>query len=175
MPDLRPTLEAGPSAQIRLWWSQDERLRLSLKIPARASFTIEASPRKVGWSLAPALNLDVAGIGTSAEWRLGAMAGPLFADRDYHQYFYGVESGTANVGRPAYVSRAGYSGAQLLLSFSRRYPTYWLGGYARHDWLDGAVFSDSPLIRKNSSWTAGVAFARIIGRSSRKVETADRD
>jgi hypothetical protein len=45
----------------------------------------------------------------------------------------------------------------------------------RHDWLNHAAFIDSPLVRQNSSWSAGVAIAWIIGRSSRLVETDERE
>jgi len=43
MPDLRSTLEVGPSLNVHLWRSADTRLKLDVRLPARAAFTIEAS------------------------------------------------------------------------------------------------------------------------------------
>ena len=45
MPDLRPTLEVGGSLNFHLWRSQDQRVRLDLRLPARAAITVEASPK----------------------------------------------------------------------------------------------------------------------------------
>jgi outer membrane scaffolding protein for murein synthesis (MipA/OmpV family) len=175
MPTLPATLEIGPSLQLLLWQSQQAVSKLSLRLPVRTVFTIEASPKSAGWFIAPNFNLDLAALGTSKQWKLGLVLGPLFADRRYHQFFYGVEPPYVTTVRPAYRARSGYSGSQLLISFSRRFPKYWIGGYARHDWLNGVAFSDSPLLRRNSSWSAGFAVARIIGQSSRTVETGEYD
>jgi outer membrane scaffolding protein for murein synthesis (MipA/OmpV family) len=175
MPALATTVEIGPSLELPLWRSMDERLRLELRVPTRASVAVGSSTRFVGWFIAPNVNLDIAGHGALERWNLGVMSGPLFADRRYHEYFYGVDPRFASAVRPAYAARGGYSGSQLLVSLTRRFPGYWVGGYARHDWLSHAAFIDSPLVRQNSSWSAGVAIAWIIGRSSRLVETDERE
>src|ERR1700739_3201441 len=60
MPDLRPTLEVGPSLDVHLWKSADTLLKLDLRLPARAAFTVEAAPSLVGVFLAPHVNLDIA-------------------------------------------------------------------------------------------------------------------
>jgi hypothetical protein len=174
MPTLQPAVEIGPSLEWHIWRAPDERLRLDLRLPLRMAFAV-GGDGMIGWFFAPNLNLDVAGSGTWDGWNLGLMTGPLFANRRYHEYFYGVRPEFATSARPAYVAPGGYSGSQVLVALSKRYTRYWLGGYLRHDLLMDAAFMDSPLVRRNSSWSAGVGIAWIIGRSSRLVEVDDRE
>lgn len=173
MPDLRPTVEVGPSLDLHLWKSEDRRLKLDLRLPARAALTVEASPRVIGVFLAPHLNLDIAQRRGDEGWKLGLLAGPLFASRRYDDYFYSVAPQYASPDRPAFEARGGYAGTQFLAALTRRYPRYWLGTYLRHDTLAGASFAASPLVRRESYWSGGFGVAWIIGRSSRVVESED--
>ena len=173
MPDLRPTLEVGPALTVHLWRSDDARRKLDLRVPARAAFTIEASPRFIGVFLAPHLNLDLAQFRGDDGWKLGLLAGPLFANRRYDDYFYSVAPQYASPGRPAFTAPGGYAGTQMLVALTRRYPGYWIGAYLRHDTLAGASFADSPLVRRDSYWTAGFGIAWLIRHSTRLVESED--
>jgi MipA family protein len=173
MPDLRSTLEIGPSLNAHLWRSADRRLKLDLQLPARAAFTVEASPRAIGWFCAPHLNLDVAQHAGPGGWKLGLLMGPLFAERRYDDYFYSVAPQYAAPGRPAYAAPGGYAGTQLLVSLTRRYPTWWVGAYLRHDTLGGASFEASPLVKRDSYWAGGIGFAWMIAGSRRLVESTD--
>ena len=60
MPDLRPTVEIGPSLELHLLRSDDARIKFDLRMPLRAAFTVEAAPRMIGWTFTPRFNLDVA-------------------------------------------------------------------------------------------------------------------
>jgi MipA family protein len=173
MPDLRPTVEVGPSLDVHLWKSEDRRLKLDLRLPARAALTVEASPRVIGVFVAPHLNLDIAQRRGDEGWKLGLLAGPLFASRRYDDYFYSVAPQYASPDRPAFEAHGGYAGTQFLAALTRRYPRYWLGTYLRHDTLAGASFAASPLVRRESYWSGGFGVAWIIGRSSRVVESED--
>ena len=172
MPNLRPTLEVGPSLDLHLWRSPDRRTRLDLRLPARTALTIESAPHAIGWFFAPRVNLDLIDVGGHAGWSVGLLAGPLYASRRYHEYFYGVAPQFATSDRPAYEARGGYSGAQALASVSKRFPGYWVGAFVRYDVLRGAVFVPSPLVRTNGYWAAGVGIAWMIGQSSRMVDGA---
>jgi MipA family protein len=173
MPDLRPTLEIGPSLNAHLWRSADRRLALDLQLPARAAFTLEARPRGIGGFYAPHLNLDVAQYAGPRGWKLGILAGPLFAERRYNDYFYSVAPQYALPDRPAYAAPGGYAGTQTLLSLTRRYPAYWVGAYLRHDTLSGASFEASPLVKRDSYWSGGIGFTWMIASSKRLVESAE--
>jgi len=170
MPDLRPTVELGPALDTRLWRSADERVKFDFLVSARAAFSVEASPRMVGWLFDPHLNLDIAEPFGATGWKLGFLTGPLYADRRYHQYFYGVAPQYATAERPAYDAKGGYAGTQFLTSLTKRFPSYWVGGYVRYDTLSGAAFAGSPLVKENSYWSAGVAVAWIVKQSTHLVE-----
>ena len=173
MPDLRSTVEIGPSLNAHLWRSEDARAKLDLRLPARAAFTVEAHPRGIGWFYTPYLSLDLAQYAAPTGWKLGLLAGPLFAQRRYDDYFYGVAPQYATPSRPAYEAPGGYAGTQALVSLTRRFPDHWIGAYLRHDSLGGAAFAASPLVKRDSYWSGGLAYVWMIGRSQRLVESDD--
>jgi MipA family protein len=173
MPELRSTVEIGPQLDVHLWRSDDRRVRLDLRLPVRSAFTVQAEPRLVGTFVAPNLSLDIGQSPGSEGWKLGLLAGPLFADHRYDGYFYSVAPQFAIAGRPAFDAPAGYAGAQMLVALTRRYPNWWIGAYVRHDTLAGASFAASPLVKSDSYWSGGVGIAWIIGRSSQLVESEE--
>jgi len=174
MPDLRSTVELGPSLDLHLWKSADEKLQFDVRLPLRGVFTLQAPPHSVGALFAPNASIDVRDIAGLQGWYLGALAGPLFADRRYHDYFYTVAPQFATVERPAYQAQAGYSGAEILVALTKRYPSYWEGAYLRHDTLAGAVFESSPVVKRDSYWAAGAGFAWIIQQSKQLVDDTDQ-
>jgi MipA family protein len=172
MSDLKPMVEFGPSLDIHLWHGDGRRFKLDVRVPVRAAFTVESPPRDAGVSLSPTLNFDVADIG-GRPWQLGLLAGPIFATRRQHQYFYGVSGSDARPDRPAYDAGGGYAGLQFLVALSRRFEKAWFGAYARYDTLRGAAFEDSPLVRRPYYVSAGFAIAWIPLQSSRMIERDD--
>lgn len=169
MPDLKPTAEFGPELDATLWRSQDHGRSLKLRLPVRAAFTLERSPQAIGWVFSPNLNLDITDIPGATGWNLGLLAGPIYATRKQNEYFYGVAPQYATDGRPAYTASGGYSGTQFLASLSKRFDKTWVGAFVRYDNLNGAVFSDSPLVARHSFATAGIAVSWILGESSTRV------
>lgn len=171
MPDLDATLEIGPSLNFLLTRSEDRKTRFELRLPVRGVLATDLSHVDfVGWVFQPNLNVDVKDAFGHAGWNLGLLAGPMFADRRYHQYFYGVDPAFATSARPAYNASGGYAGTQLLVALSRRYRSFWVGGYARWDTLNNAVFADSPLVRTKHSFATGIAAAWILGESKVRVD-----
>ena len=173
MPDLKPTIELGPSLDLHLWQSADHTVKLDLIAPLRAPITLESSPQSIGWIFSPRIHLDVEDIGGAGGWKFGVGAGPAFADSKYHAYFYDVAPPDATPERPGYRSRGGYSGAYLLTSLSKRYPRYWIGAFLRYDMLSGAEFEDSPLVKRSTSVFGGVGVAWILGKSKRMVDVKE--
>jgi MipA family protein len=173
MPNLEPTIELGPALLWHLWRRSDERLRLDVHLPLREAFTVTSHPSSIGAVFAPSLNLDYRGAGHLTGWNFGVLAGPLYAQRHYHEYFYGVAPAYATPTRPAYEAAGGYAGSQLLFATSKRFTNYWVGAYVRHDWLSGAVFEASPLVQQRSYWAGGVGFVWMIRASSTMVEGHD--
>lgn len=173
MSSLRPVAEFGPTADFALWRSADRNTSLAFRVPLRAGFTIESSPRHIGWLLAPNLILRTRDPLGLRGWGLGVQGGPQFADGRWHDYYYGVRADEATPVRSAYDASGGYSGMQVTTTLYRRYPRYWVGGYIRYDNLAGAAFRDSPLVRKEQGVTAGFAVTWIFGASSKSVQAQD--
>jgi outer membrane scaffolding protein for murein synthesis (MipA/OmpV family) len=171
MPSLPATVELGPALELHLWRSEPRRAHLDLRLPTTVAMTLQSTPRVAGWTFAPRLNLDLADVGGHVGWNLGLLFGPLYGDRRYHDYFYGVTPQYATTARPAYQARAGYAGAQTLIALSKRFPGYWIGAFVRYDTLSGAVFAHSPLLRRQSYWMGGIGIAWMISHSSHNVVT----
>lgn len=170
MPDLHPSLELGPSAEIALWRSSEGRSLLELRLPLRAAFSLESSPEHVGWVFTPNLNLDLPGRGAAARWNFGLLTGPVYGSRRQHEYYYGVAPQFATAARPAYAARAGYGGWQFLASASRRFRDFWVGAFVRADTLSGAVFEASPLVKRDTYVAVGAGIAWILGVSRERVQ-----
>jgi MipA family protein len=173
MPDLQPTLEIGPSLDLNLWRTPDRRTRLDLRLPVRTAVTVKDGMRDIGWVFSPRLNLDITDVAGLAGWNMGLLAGPMVGSERNHEYFYSVAPQYATPDRPAFDAKGGYAGSQFLMSMSKRYPKYWLGAFARWDSLKGAAFDDSPLVRRDHYFAAGVGIAWILGESSTRVEAVE--
>lgn len=168
MRDLAPTVEVGP----KLGWTLYQRgpWKFQAQVPVRAAFTLERSPRSVGWLSTPHLNLDYR---LRAGWNLGLRGGLIFGDRRYHGYYYEVRPEDALPDRPVYRPGAGYGGQQYYVALSRRFPRHWVGFFASHDTVRGAKFESSPLVRSRSTYAVGIAFSWVFATSSQQVLVED--
>lgn len=173
MPDLKGTFEIGPEMDVTFWRSENRARFVKLLLPLRSAVTLEGSPRDIGWVFHPKLNIDITDLPGLPGWNLGTLAGPLFGDQRQHAYYYTVAPQYATAARPAYEAKSGYAGMQYLLALSKRFPSYWVGGFVRYDNLSGAVFENSPLVRQNDYVAAGFAITWILGESSRRVQVND--
>ena len=171
MPNLPGTFEIGPNVNYTLFASVEQKLKLDLRLPLRAAITVQRSPKAVGATFSPNLNLDLGDV--AGGWNLGLLAGPLFSDRKYNQQYYGVDAAYATPQRAAYSARGGYAGWNALAATSRRYGNMWLGAFVRYDKLRGAVFEDSPLVRRTSSVTVGFGVSWVLTTSSELVSSQD--
>lgn len=173
MPDLDPAVELGPTVNVRLWRSADRKARLEMRLPVRTAITVSSSPQQIGWLFSPNLLLDIRDPAGLAGWNLGVQAGPYFQDREYNAYFYSVRPAEATAVRPAYAAGGGYSGSQAMLTLSRRFPRWWVGGFVRYDTLAGAEIEDSPLVRRSDAVSAGLAVSWVFRESATRVEASE--
>jgi outer membrane protein len=174
MPDLDPSAEIGPALNITLARSHDGKFKLDLRLPVRAVVASDFSHvNHVGWITQPNLSVDVVDPFGFSGWKLGLVAGPLFADRRYHNYFYGVADAFVTPERPAYEAPGGYSGSQFITALSKRYPNFWVGGFLKWDTLHGAVFENSPLVKRKEFFTGGFAVSWIFNESKTLVDVKD--
>lgn len=166
MPDIDPSIEAGPSLHVFLTHNGTRDRAWSLRLPLRAVAATNLSHvQRIGWVFSPSLDYDAKDI--AGGWSVGTAIGPLYASEDYHDYYYEVQPAFATATRPAYNARAGYSGSRVTFAVSRRFSGFWIGAFARYDNLSGAVFADSPLVKKHDSFMAGIGIAWILAESKR--------
>ena len=171
MPDLDATLEIGPSLNIALYRSGNGMESLEVRLPVRTVFSSDFSHvRQAGWVFQPNLSLDFKNALGSRGWNLGLQGSLIYTDRRYNRYFYAVDPIFATADRPAFDPSGGYGGLNLLAAVSKRFPSFWVGGFAKWDSVGGAVFADSPLVKTRSNLSGGLAIAWILGASSAKVE-----
>lgn len=159
MQDLDATVELGPSLELRLQSNADSSLWLEL--PLRFAFTMASNIDPIGTTFHPRLAWRWPAK-DKYNWKLRVAGGPLYADAQYHGYFYNVDSSEVTAERAAYTAQTGYSGMRLDFTFSRRIEKWWLGGFIRHDDLKGSEIEDSPLVTERSSWTAGLSLAFVL-------------
>jgi outer membrane scaffolding protein for murein synthesis (MipA/OmpV family) len=175
MPDLKPSVEVGPSLDITAWRAADGLAKLDLRLPLRGAVTVESRSRFIGGQFFPNVNLDVRDPAGFPGWNLGVLAGPVFTDARYNRYYYEVPASHATASRPAYTPPGGgYAGMQFLVAVSKRFSRFWVGGFARYDTLRGAKFEDSPLVTSKNYFATGIGISWILGESSQRVPALER-
>lgn len=174
MPNLDPTLEIGPSLKVRLHRNRERGTNLHLTLPVRTVIATDFShTRNVGWTFEPRLDLDLRDTWLGEGWNVGVGVGPLFGDKRFHNYFFGVPAQFATAQRPAYVADSGYGGLRGLVAVSRKFPSFWFGAFVRGDTLAGSEMETSPLVRQKESYAAGFAVTWMLGESDRRVAVED--
>jgi outer membrane scaffolding protein for murein synthesis (MipA/OmpV family) len=172
LPPLKATLEIGPSVDFHLIRSDADRLRLDLRLPTRAVYTVAAPPEEIGWKFEPLLRLRVRDAFGAQGWKLEFSSGPMLANKKYDTYFYGIASRYATAYRPAYAPNGGYAGAQFGAGIGKRFPKLWFDASVHYEALGGANFAASPLVQRDYDWSVGLSFAWVIGKSARVVDVA---
>lgn len=160
MASLPPTFELGPKVELTL--ARGARWQLDLRLPVHAVVTVQRSPRWVGVTSSPFINLDVPWQG----WKFGALTGPVFNSRGVNAQTYEVSVADATPLRPAWAARGGYAGWRGLVAVSRQDGQFWWGAFVRVDSLSHTAMQDSPLLRSHSNVSAGLAMTWVFAQSS---------
>jgi outer membrane scaffolding protein for murein synthesis (MipA/OmpV family) len=170
MPDLDPTFELGPALRINLTDDKHNDYKLSLALPLRAFFSTDfSSVRREGWVFSPRLNLEKNDIIPQTGLNLGVSAGPMFTDSSYNAYFYTVDPAYATATRPAYSAGGGYGGSTITIGLSKAYKQFIFNAFVSADFLYGAVFEDSPLVKTKVSTMSGFSVSWIFLKSTKTV------
>lgn len=172
MPDLDPTFELGPALTIKLLESKKYKYKLDMSLPVRAFFSTDlSSVRHEGWVFSPRINFMKDDLIPRTGLNLGISAGPMFADSGYHDYYYTVEHQYAKSSRPEYSADAGYSGSTITVGLSKSYKQFIFNAFASADFLQGASFEDSPLVKRETSIMSGFSVSWIFLKSKKMVNT----
>jgi outer membrane scaffolding protein for murein synthesis (MipA/OmpV family) len=172
MPDLDPTFEIGPSLNIKLLENKQDRYKLNLVLPVRAVFSTDfSSVRREGWVVNPKLNFEKDDIIPDTGLNLGISAGPMFANSDYHSYYYTVEPVYATASRPSYSAGGGYSGSAITVGLNKEFKQLIFNAFVSMDFLQGSVYEDSPLVKTKNSVMCGFTVSWIFLKSEKLVTT----
>jgi len=87
MPDLDPTIQIGPSAQIRLWEKPGGSQTLTLNLPLRGVFALNSGLDDIGYTFTPHVTWNRNVELFARKWRLGVSAGLHLGSGDYHDYY----------------------------------------------------------------------------------------
>jgi outer membrane protein len=174
MPNLDPTFQIGPALEICISETCNGDRLVQFRLPLRAVFASDFTYLAgIGFVVNPQLNFDLQNIGPGGGWNAGFALGPLYATKQYHDYYYRVDPAYAVPGfRSAYDPAGGYSGSLAILTVSKRFTRIWFGSFLRYDYLEGAVFQNSPLMRTKHSVMAGFGIAWVFGQSTELVQAA---
>ena len=170
MPDLDPTFELGPALKIKLWDDKEYKAKMDVTLPVRAFFSTDFSHvRHEGWVFSPRLNFMKNDLIPETGLNLGISAGPMYADSGYHDYYYTVQPEYATPQRHAYSAGGGYSGSTMTIGLSKSYRQFIFNAFVSADFLQGASFEDSPLVKRETSFMSGCSVSWIFLKSGKMV------
>ncbi len=176
MPDLDPTLETGPaltwlSPRYGAWQWRAETL-------LRGVFTLNfRRPEWLGLTVQPRVSLFwlKGNPWTQNMWLARVAAGPIWASKKQHRYYYSVtpEQADANPLLTAYDAGGGYSGTRINATFTWVRGKVSVSSYVGYDNLRGTVFEDSPLRPEADYWLAGAFMSWRFWGPTRPLDLED--
>ena len=163
MPDLDYILEAGPALKWLLKGSFKGPDRLTLDLPVRAALATDFSTASsIGWRALPTLHWYKT-IVYEGQWILENRLRLIYSTRDYHDYLYSVDMQYVTPDRVYYQAKSGFSGWQNRFTVKRKTVNRILGFYIAYTNVADAVYNDSPLVKENYNFSAGVFVSWVIG------------
>jgi outer membrane scaffolding protein for murein synthesis (MipA/OmpV family) len=136
----------------------------------RAFFSTNfSSVSREGWVFSPRVNFVKDDLIPDTGLNMGISVGPMFADSGYHAYFYTVEPAYATSERPAYSAGGGYSGSTLTVGFGKEFNQFIVNAFVSADFLQGASFENSPLVKRETSFMSGISVSWIFFKSEKTV------
>jgi outer membrane protein len=166
MPDLGTLVEFGP----RLTWKLGEAAggRWRVELPLRGVFDVSDGGANRGLSFEPELQFNRA---TAGGWRYSASVSAIFANQKLADTFYGVAPQYATATRRAYAADSGLVAWRLSTTVSRahraRLAAVRLCAPAERE--RRRANSDSPLVRKTTGGSVGVALAWTWKQSDQRA------
>lgn len=165
MANLGTMIEFGPRLKIFLGDVLSGRRDTRLQFPLREVIDVSNGFRSKGVAFEPQWVTDKR---LPDRWSVSIDLGALFGDKELNDTYYGVTPAEATPTRPSYTAksglialRAGLFASHPLSSDVRLFCTL------RIESLAGAANADSPLVRRNTGWSAGIGLAWTLSRSER--------
>lgn len=157
MPDLDLTGEIGPKLVYNLYEKGVSKLELEVDIRATLS-TDFSSISYIGLTSSPQLRYS---LNYSAfEWTF--RTGVSISDKNYNNYYYGVQEQYANASRVQYSTKGGCSGFKSRVGMTYKKGDWWGGAFLSYFNISQSVFKDSPLVETNDAFYGGASIAYIF-------------
>jgi len=167
MPNLGTLIEFGP----RLRWvlgAGPGGGTWRAVLPLRGVFDLSDRGAHRGMSLEPELQFRRR---ADAGWNYTASVGAIFADQRLARTFYEVDPIYVRADRPAYEARAGLVAWRVGAFATHKLDRDWrVFGFARLDTVAGAANRDSPLVRQQTGFTAGMGVSWTWLRSEAQAQ-----
>lgn len=164
MESLDYTFELGPMVIFDLWENPAKGYSLTFEAPFRmVNSTDLSNVHNRGFFSVPYLSWKASP--HPRRWGVGyeLSVAAMWGSRKYHEYFYGVAPWYVTAGRAYYQAKAGYSGTQFTIILNKRWQDVVILPFIRYDILDGAVFEESPLVKKKSYFVGGLGIFWLFG------------
>ncbi len=162
MPNIPLTGEIGPRVVTRLYGG-GSGIDILARIPWRIAGGIDGTT--AGWTLGPDIlitNIKNLPWGFSAFASLGLKYGSV----EYNNLFYGVEDRYSTSLRPAYRASQGISWYSFIFSTGRKFSSKFSTRlYLQWRTLSGSEVADSPLVKNQNDYTAGLWFTWLQWKS----------
>lgn len=167
MPDLGALLEFGPQLKLKLS-EPGAPAAWRVELPLRAVFEIRGGPQRRGVAAEPRLVYEWRG--DQARWTFGANLGAVIGNAGLNNYYYEVRPEYATPERPAYHAQSGLILTRLGLNGSRAIgDDVRVFAFVRYESYANSANRDSPLLRRSSDGSAGVALTWTIRHSKARA------
>ncbi len=170
MPDIPLNIEIGPRLVARLY-GDGNGIDVLARLPWRIVGGIDGTTS--GWTLGP--NLLVTNISLPLGFSAFASLGLKYGSVEYNNLFYGVEDRYSTSSRPAYRASQGISWYSFLFSAGRKFKSQFSTRlYLQWRTLSGSVVADSPLVKNQNYFGAGLLFTWLPWKSKAMESDIDR-
>jgi outer membrane protein len=163
MANLGTMIEFGPRLKANLGDVTSDRSESRLQFPLREVIDVSHGFRSLGVAFEPQWVTDTR---LANRWFISTNLGAMFGDSNLANTFYGVAPNEATPTRVSYTARDGLIALRAgLLAAHALTPDVRMFYIIRFDSLAGAANHDSPLVRRNVGWSAGIGLAWTLARS----------
>lgn len=167
MDDLGTLLEFGPRLKINLGEVVEGESESRIQFAARVVMDANDHLNYRGIAFEPQWVGDMR---LDNGWNTSINLGAVFGDQKLVDTFYRVAPSEATSTRPSYDARSGLITLRASLFASRLLnPDVRFFSYLRFDSVAGAANYNSPLIRRDNGWSAGIGLAWTLSRSERSA------
>lgn len=168
MANLGTMIEFGPRLKIKLADLANGRSQSRLQFPLREVIDISNGFVSRGIAFEPEW---VTGTRLPRHWFVSTSLGAIFGDTKLADTYYGVAPGEATATRSSYTAGSGLIALRAgLIAAHALTPEVRLFYIFRIESLAGAANRDSPLVRRNFGWGAGVGISWALARSEHSTD-----